>query len=646
MAEIGSLQVRIGADTTGLDKGISNSESSINRLGGIAARGALAVAKIGVAAVAAGSALAIAFTKQGLSAADALAKLSRSMDATADGLQAMQIAADRSGVSAGALQAAAQQLNRELAGAAREGAGPAADALNRLGLSARDLSAMDVDQRMATLSDRMHDLGMSAGEAQDVMRDLGIRSREMALLMIGGGDAIRQARQDVDDFGLSLSAVDAANIERANDAMADVKRVVDVVQQRLASALAPVLEMLSNKFLSMSRESGGFRDAIDRGVRSGIVGFANLANAIEVVRKAVGVHQESVNMLFNAYLVGAGNAATFLIEKVLGAINKLIEGANQFGSLIGVTFDTIQPPAFLAEIENQTVNAENRLIEATGRIRELLTSPLPKQGIIQAYDDAVIAANASSQAQIDAAAARDEMLRQMDEERGVQVDEKEIARQEKEKAAMEARLQQLSEHLMTEQELEKYQHEQRLAELDEFHAAGLTDEKTYQDQLQKLKKKHEDSISKIQEKGGKDQVKDGEQTMQSIFESTKVGAIATALIKAREAITSAYSFGNKIGGPAVGAAFAGIAGAFQANQIAGMRSSTLSGGGSATVSGGGGGGSVAAVQSQAPQQASPTQMLQVSGVSTSDMFSGQVVRDLANKLLDFQRDGGRVVFAD
>jgi hypothetical protein len=63
MAEIGSLQVRIGADTTGLDKGISNSESSINRLGGIAARGALAVAKIGVAAVAAGSALAIAFTK-------------------------------------------------------------------------------------------------------------------------------------------------------------------------------------------------------------------------------------------------------------------------------------------------------------------------------------------------------------------------------------------------------------------------------------------------------------------------------------------------------------------------------------------------------------------------------------------------------
>lgn len=646
MAEIGSLQVRIGADTTGLTQGIQESESSINRLGGIAAKGAIAVAKIGTAAAAAGLALGVALTKQGLSAADALAKLSRSMDATADGLQAMQIAADRSGVSAGALATSAQTLNRELAKAAREGSGPAADALERLGLNARELSDMDVDQRMATLSDRMFELGMSAGQAQDVMRDLGVRSREMALLMVGGGDAIRQARQDVDDFGLSLSAVDAANIERANDAMADVMRVVDAVRQRLAAALAPVLEMISNKFLDVSRESGGFREAIDRGVRAGIVGFANLANVVEVLRRAVEIHSQSVKFMFNAYVAGAGEAATALIERVLASINALIEGANRFSSLIGITFQTIKPPGFLQVMQEQTTAAENRMVEATGRIRELLTSPLPKQGIIQAYDDAVIAANAASQAQIDAAAERDEMLSQMEDERGVQVDEKEMARQEKERAAMEARLEALNQHLMTELELERNQHAARIAEAMAFHNAGLTSEQQYFAQLEKLQEKHEAAISKTQAKGGKDQINEGQQTMQSIFESTKVGAIATALIKAREAITSAYAFGNKIGGPPVGAAFAGVAGAFQASQIAGIRSSSLSGGGGgAAVSGGGGGGGVA-MQAQAPQQSSPTQMLQVSGVSTSDMFSGQVVRDLANKLLDFQRDGGRVVFAD
>jgi len=133
--------------------------------------------------------------------------------------------------------------------------------------------------------------------------------------------------------------------------------------------------------------------------------------------------------------------------------------------------------------------------------------------------------------------------------------------------------------------------------------------------------------------------------MQSIFESTKVGALATALMKAKEAITSAYAYGNSIGGPPVGAAFAGVAGAFQASQIAGMRSQSLSSGGGTPMAGGGGG-SMAAMQQAAPQQAAPQQMLQVSGVSLTDMFSGQVVRELASKLLDYQRDGGRVVFAD
>jgi hypothetical protein len=644
MAEIGSLQVRIGADTTGLTQGIQQSESSINRLGGIAARGALAVAKIGTAAAAAGVALGVALTKEGLSAADALAKLSRSMDATADGLQAMQIAADRSGVSAGALATSAQTLNRELAKAAREGSGPAAEALERLGLNARELSDMDVDQRMATLSDRMFELGMSAGQAQDVMRDLGIRSREMALLMVGGGDAIRQARQDVDDFGLSLSDVDAANIERANDAMADVKRIVDAVQQRLAAAFAPVLEMISNKFIDASREAGGFRDAIDSGIRLGIKAFAFLADAIEGVNRIFQVAGNAIAVGFAQLVSDVFTFTDAIVNGPIRVVNLLIAALN---AVTGTTFEPIGLSDFGRRIEEASQYHLQVVAEGQKQIAAILAAPLPSEGILKSYDDAVIAANAASQAQIDAAAARDEMLRQMEEERGVQVDEKELARKEKEKAAMEARLESLNQHLMTELELERHQQAARIAELMAFHNAGLTSEEEYFAQLQKLQEKHEAAIGKIQAKGGKDQIKEGQQTMQSIFESTKVGAIATALIKAREAITSAYAFGNKIGGPPVGAAFAGVAGAFQASQIAGMRSSTLSGGGGgAAVSGGGGGGGGVAMQAQAPQQSSPTQMLQVSGISTSDMFSGQVVRDLANKLLDFQRDGGRVVFAD
>jgi hypothetical protein len=64
------------------------------------------------------------------------------------------------------------------------------------------------------------------------------------------------------------------------------------------------------------------------------------------------------------------------------------------------------------------------------------------------------------------------------------------------------------------------------------------------------------------------------------------------------------------------------------------------------VASGGGGNSAVAAQASAQAPSGPTQTLQVAGISPGQLFSGQAVRDLASKLLDFQRDGGKVVFAD
>jgi hypothetical protein len=79
--------------------------------------------------------------------------------------------------------------------------------------------------------------------------------------------------------------------------------------------------------------------------------------------------------------------------------------------------------------------------------------------------------------------------------------------------------------------------------------------------------------------------------------------------------------------------------------VSAIRSTSLSGGGGggAAVSSGG---SAVAAQASAQGASGPTQTLQVAGINPSDIFSGSVVRDIAEQLLDFQRDGGRVVFAD
>jgi hypothetical protein len=677
MAEIGNLTVRIGAQTDGLTQGLKDSESKLASFGKSAAKGVAGLAKLAAAAAAAGAALVTALAKQGLEAVDAQAKMARSLDATADGLRAMQIAADRAGVSQSALESAAQRLNSSLAQAARTGSGPAAEALNRLGLSAQELSRMDVDERMATLADRMAEMGLSAGQAQDTLQQLGIRSKEMALLMTQGGDAIRSARQDVNDFGLSLSEVDSRNVERANDAMRDVARLVDVVRQRLAAALAPILEMISKKFLDNARETGGFKDAIDRLIQGGVTGFSHLANAVEILRRAFITITSAATVFYGTLISGASDALAALIAGPVEGVNMIIRAMN---NIPGINVDEFAPPELTSRLRELSDQAAGYVEDAKARIVEAFSEPLPGEGIRNAYAEAVRIANESSQAEIAAAESRNERLRELDDERpgGAGADTAEAERRaaeeqarlaalaEKEKEALAARLERLRVSMLDEMSLLEERHAANLLLLQQALDAELLTEQEHKERLRQLEDMHANAVEEIRARSAAKQQEIVEQSVQgqvramvsgieqmtsavdsgskTMFRLNKAAALANALLSAREAITGAYAVGARLGGPKLGAVYAAAAGVAQMAQIRSIRSQSMSGGGMAL--GGAPSGSTTIEQRAPTTQAAPTQLLQVSGISPSDLFTGQAVRELAGKLLDFQKDGGKVVFAN
>jgi len=153
--------------------------------------------------------------------------------------------------------------------------------------------------------------------------------------------------------------------------------------------------------------------------------------------------------------------------------------------------------------------------------------------------------------------------------------------------------------------------------------------------------------------GMMDQVKaQGEQAMNdllgstsnaltSIFAESKTAAIASALINTYQAVSKALA---QYGPTPQGFAMAGIAAAAGMAQVAKIRStskSTTSGGGGSVAGGGGGASAAAAEQSAAAPSREST--LFVRGINPKDMYSGEVVRELAKKFIDFQRDGGRLV---
>jgi hypothetical protein len=247
-------------------------------------------------------------TAAGLRNVDTNVKLARSMDGTVNALTAVQIAAGYAGVSVGEANTSMQTLNRELASATEEGS-PAAKALERLGMNAAALSALDTDDRMAAIADRVKELGLSSSQASDILRDLGVRSRNMALLMIQGGDAIRSAREEVTAFGLELTEAQTKGIEDANDAVARMSLVFQGLSQMLAAEVAPVLLDVANKFNEFATS-----DAAREGIAKIVEAFGSLIEIVgsdEFLSTALGAFEGLIS-----FTAGAASGLVFVAQNL------------------------------------------------------------------------------------------------------------------------------------------------------------------------------------------------------------------------------------------------------------------------------------------------------------------------------------------
>ena len=327
------LFAKIGGDSSGLQRAMGNAQKSIgrtsDRFAKLRAAGLLAFKGVSVAATAAAGTLT-ALTVSGLRTVDSQAKLARSIGASIDGLRGLQIAASDAGIESGALGTAMQMMNARLAEAAR-GGNASAKAIERMGLDANELVSMDIDERIATMADQMQAMGFTAAQAQDELNQLGIRNRQLALLMIQGGDAIRAARQEVDDYGESISEVDAAQVEVANDAFSRVGRTMRIIKTELAIIVAGPLKLISDRLVEAGREAQGFRSLIEPALVSIATMFAKVGDLIQGMRIAYNLFGSAV-LKVGATVIRVQNlitgALTNTISKAMEGITSLIEIAN------------------------------------------------------------------------------------------------------------------------------------------------------------------------------------------------------------------------------------------------------------------------------------------------------------------------------
>jgi hypothetical protein len=225
------------------------------RLGSFARKAGIALAAMTAAAAAAG----VAMVRSGLDVIGAQADMAASLRTTVECLQVLTWAGELAGVSMGEIEQSTKKLTTRLSEAAA-GSGSAVGALQRLNLRAAELQALPLDQRIVAIQDALNRFVPEAERAA-VASDLFGDRAALAFLRIDAA-TLREAAQDVQDFGVAVSAADAAQIERTGDAIAKLSLIWFGLTNRLTATVAPALETIANALADMARGAGPVGGAI------------------------------------------------------------------------------------------------------------------------------------------------------------------------------------------------------------------------------------------------------------------------------------------------------------------------------------------------------------------------------------------------
>ena len=767
MAELGSVIVKVGADITDLTKKLDQAGKKTDdgtKL--ISTRFFAMGAAVAAAAAAAATAIGYMALKE-MEAIDASKKLGESIGATVTGLRALNMAADLAGLDG--MESSITRLNQNL-GAFEQGTGRARESIERLNLDVAAMGNMDADQKVAYLADQIQRSGMSAQEASFHLKRLGFDQAEAAGVFIKGGDAFRQAREDVERFGLAVSQLDASKMEIINDNITSTKAAMSGLVTRMTTALTPAFLEVTDSVLASAR------------------GFFDAYNQVSDFDKATGDAAEGVQdftadgrTLLTPMLEGLVRLAALAADafRVLGAIiGAIVKSATGGISAINALLQTAsqgsawldKKAGFISEAEYQSVargaeKARDGAVKAAedtraawGRVMDV-----GGEGKYQAAGEKIIGAMASKRAAN--MAMKDAPVAKGGRAFGgggkEDKEAKDAAKAAADRAAEEAKRQQeaaqreleaVQRFLASKRELEAEDAAMRIAALDKAREMGLIGEQLYQESILGVKQKHAESVSafededfktaqeKLDKKRGLELLGDEEyfkqqmelaaahyeqktemenvryqtelenlqlrrdeelisleeynalleeaalghedtmttiaaeaaaarlalkkraaesevtlfKTLQSTMASMgeagsraafnihKALAISSALMSAKEAVVGAYAKGAKIGGPALGAAFAAAAVAATASQIASIRSQSFGGGGSVSAGGGGGGGgasggsdSVQAPTAEAAPAAKQTVTISLQG----EVFGAKQVRELIEKINDATKNG-------
>jgi len=335
--------------------------------------------------------------KQSLSATDALAKTAGKIGTTTEALSALQYAGQLTGVEVNTMNMALQRFTRRASEAA-VGTGEAKGALRELGVDARQLVRLPLDQRMLVLADAFENV---QGESDRLRLAFKLFDSEGAALvntLSQGREGLAGMLGEAEALGLVMTSDAAKGVEDANDAMTRMFGVSRGLVNQFVAALAPAIELAASTLTEFSKtmlasEGGARAFAINAAASflefaaASIKNFERLANgAILGFNVIIGAANAlapvfaGINFLFDALVKGIKSK----INAIIGFTQLIDQALVRLGQkpIFNLEQFNLEPLAFVVEQFDKidrvdfsgTVNALNGVAEVVRQTGEAATT--------------------------------------------------------------------------------------------------------------------------------------------------------------------------------------------------------------------------------------------------------------------------------
>ena len=680
MASNEDILFRFGADVEPLKKGARSASTSIAGVGAAAANNAKKLAALGAVAAVAGAALGIKLVGASMSAIDVQAKLAKQLDTSSKSIANLELAASLSGVSINDVATAAKALNVKLADAAG-GTGTAVEVLKDLGLTVKDLSMMDLDEKIGALNKAIKE-NIDPTEQAAYAADL-FGTRAGAAIAMLDSKTIKSASDQIERFGLAISDIDAAKVEAANDAIEILKRSTDGLVQQFTVALAPAIEAAANTLSEdFINASGDMQSGVQDAAQAAVEAFATV---LESAGSMVGFVEDNPNfasfgligyMLWGkkGLLIGSAIGTIFdlvkekMIEVGLLGVDPTLEKIEDLNAEIGRLSKNmvgIGASDVFGDEEQQSAMTSyaNKIAELTIQVQDLKQASSEGEesfSILNAiFGDSEESANSYSTSLMNVAAALRTSAAAMNQGSGSSTSMPSVSAVDPEKDPLVlSNRQKLEIMKMDYDEYESYLSRARdlgaqnsiesqgsmLIDYQQFADMRLSADKAAEEKKAKTQKfySNETLVASSKAFGDISSLMSSESKKQ--FEIGKKAAQAQVVVDTYASASAAFKSlaGIPVVGPALGAAAAGAAIVGGMARLSSINSASFQGG-SVSNSSTPATPTTSAASAPSSGASGSTQNIHLSGIDPGSMFSGDQVRSLIDKINEAGADGKQVM---